>query len=108
MSFTPHITSGSVDDVLTPSLEDLDHVRGERGVILGPTRHRIDLAIEELVLRRAVAFQRDVLRVRVAMTWSTGDGHRASIAPAAIGAPCSTATSALLTSASVTLTSLAA
>jgi protein-disulfide isomerase len=32
--FIDHITSGAVDELLSPPLEDLDHVRGERGAPL--------------------------------------------------------------------------
>jgi len=50
----------AIADAADQEREDVDR---ERRVILGAPCHSVDLAVEELVLRRAVSLERDVLRV---------------------------------------------
>ncbi len=61
---------------ITHSVEEpRDDRSRERGVILGPTGHRIDVPIEELELDVAELREPDVVGVRVAMMSPTPRNH---------------------------------
>jgi hypothetical protein len=47
----------------------------KRRMIFGAARHREDFAIEELVFRRRVSLDGDVVRVRVTMVTNAPDHH---------------------------------